>query len=271
MQRIRLVLASLLMLGACAGGPRDVPYPAFMQAEALESVFVAELPGIRARRLSGDLRSGRFSALLYLPESWRWNTGAAPGKSVEIYVIAGEIMLADFSLKPGNHAYLPPGSTGMSLSTTDGAQILYFLDDADSNAVIQTPLFMSREVVPWTPVADAVLGSGELQEKELRGDPGSGARTWLVQVSPAATLPWQQSSVALEGFLLSGEYRHTECVAGKAVTGSYARGGYFRRPAGAVNGGPEAGTETGAVWLMRRAADGVTREVEACTAQPPGM
>lgn len=261
---IRTVIAvALLTLGACASGPRDVPYPAFMQVDELEYTFLAEMPGIRATRLSGDLRSGRFSAMLYLPESWRWNTGGAPGKSVEIYVIQGEIMLADLSLKPGNHAYIPPGSMGMSLSTNDGAQILYFLDEASPNAVIQTPLFMSREVVPWEPVGGTVIGS-DLEEKELRDDPGSGARTWLLQVPPGATLPWQEASVALEGFLLSGEHRHSECVEGKPVTGTYTTGGYFKRSAGAVHGGPQSGSETGSVWLLRRASEGTTREVSGC-------
>lgn len=264
--RMRLVpVMSALILGACASGPRDVPYPAFMQVEELEYTFLAEMPGIRAKRLSGDLRSGRFSALLYLPEAWRWNTGAAPGKSVEIYVIAGEIMLADLSLQPGNHAYIPPGSTGMPLSTSDGAQILYFLDEASPNAVIQTPLFMSREVVPWEPAEGTLLGTG-LEEKELRNDPGSGARTWLLMVPPGAALPWQQASVAVEGVLLSGEQRHSECVNGKPVTGTYTPGGYFKRSAGAVHGGPQSGSQTEAVWLLRRAGNGTTRLVPGCSA-----
>lgn len=255
----------LALLGGCAAGPGSVPYPAFMALEDVEYTFLAELPGIRAKRLSGDLRSGRFSALLYLPESWRWNTGAAPGKSVEIYVIAGEITLADLELTPGNHAYLPPGSTGLPLSTTDGAQILYFLDEGNPAGVIQTPLFMSRDVVPWQSAAGAVAGDG-LEEKELRGDPGSGARTWLLRVPPGAELPWQQSSVALEGFLLSGEMSYSECVDGKAVTGNYVAGGYFRRPSGAVHGGPHSQSESGATWLLRRASAGTTRETPDCTA-----
>lgn len=267
MQKLSLTVAAVssLALGACASGPQDVPYPAFMQVDELEYTFLAEMPGIRSTRLSGDLRSGRFSALLYLPESWRWNTGAAPGKSVEIYVIQGEIMLADLSLKPGNHAYIPPGSMGMALSTNDGAQILYFLDEANPNAVIQTPLFMSRDVVPWEPAGDTVLGGG-LEEKELRDDPGSGARTWLLRVPPGAALPWQQTSVALEGFLLSGAHGHSECVNGKPVTGTYTAGGYFKRPAGAVHGGPASGGDTGAVWLLRRASEGTTRAVGICGA-----
>lgn len=254
---------AVLLISGCASSPRDVPYPAFMQASELDYVFLAELPGIRAKRLSGDLRSGRFSALLELPESWHWNTGAAPGKSVEIYVISGEIMLADLSLQAGNHAYLPPGSMGMSLSTAHGAEILYFLDEANPNAVIQTPLFMSREVVPWRPSVDDVANPG-LEEKELRSDPGSGARTWMLKMSPGTELPWQRTTTATEAFLLAGEARLSECVNGEVVTGNYVPGGYFSRPAGAVHRGPPTGAETGAVWLMRRQAAGAPQPADGC-------
>jgi hypothetical protein len=251
------------ILAACATGPRDVPYPAFIQAEDIDGAFHAGLPGTRARGLSGDPRTGRFSALLLLPEQWRWNTGAAPGKSVEIFVLLGEITLGDLALRPGNYAYLPPGSTGLAMSTLYGAQVLYFLDDANPSAVIQTPLFMSRDVVPWLPLSDDPMDAG-LQVKRLRADPGSGAETYLLSIRPGATQPWQQSSVATEGFLLSGQYRHSECVNGKIVTGDYAPGGYFQRPAGVVNGGPEAGSSEGAVWFMRTLSRGAVTALDEC-------
>ncbi|MGH8166529.1 MAG: cupin domain-containing protein [Woeseiaceae bacterium] len=262
-----LVLGGIL-LGGCATGPRDLSYPAFIQAEDLDGAFHAGLPGTRAKGLSGDPQTGRFSALLLLPEQWRWNTGAAPGKSVEIFVLLGEITLGDLQLRPGNYAYLPPGSTGLSMSTLNGAQVLYFLGDADPNSVIQTPLFMSRDVVPWEPLSADPIDAG-LQVKELRADPGSGAKTYLLKIEPGATQPWRQSSVATEGFLLSGEYRHSECVDGKAVTGEYAPGGYFQRPPGIVNGGPEAGSEEGAVWFVRTLARESTTTVDGCP-QPGG-
>jgi hypothetical protein len=136
------------------------------------------------------------------------------------------------------------------MSTLHGAEVLYFLNDADPQAVIQTPLFMSRDVVPWQPLSDDAFDAG-LQVKELRYDPGSGARTYLLKVEPGATLPWQKSSVGMEGFLLSGNYRHSECVNGKVITGEYTPGGYFQRPPEVVNGGPLSGSSEGAVWFMR--------------------
>lgn len=255
--------AGLLVVNGCASGPRGVPYPAFIQAEDLDGAFHAGLPGTRAKGLSGDSHTGRFSALLLLPEEWRWNTGAAPGKSVEIYVLLGEVTLGDLTLRPGNYAYLPPGSTGLSMSTLRGAQVLYFLNDAARNAIIQTPLFMSRDVVPWEPLSDDPVDAG-LQVKELRRDPGSGARTYLLRVDPGATRSWQKSSVKTEGFLLSGDYRHSECVGGKVVTGEYSPGGYFERPGGVVNGGPLAGSKEGAVWFIRTMTRAEVTTVDGC-------
>jgi hypothetical protein len=259
-----LFLASLFLLGGCANAPRNVPYPAFIQVEERDGSFHAGLPGTRAKGMSGDPRTGRFSALLLLPEQWRWNTGAAPGKSVEIFVLAGAVMLGDLELRPGNYAWLPPGSTGLSMSSLGGAQLLYFLNDAAPDAVIQTPLFMSRDVVPWQPLSEDAMDAG-LQVKELRHDPGSGQRTFLLKVEPGATQRWQKSSVKEEGFLLSGDYRHSECLDGKAITGQYTPGGYFERPAGVVNGGPLAGSSEGAIWFLRTNSRAKITIVDECS------
>lgn len=258
-----LILLDTFLLAGCASSPRNVPYPAFIQVEELDGAFQASLPGARAKGLSGDGRTGRFSALLLLPEQWRWNTGAAPGKSVEIFVLAGEVMLGDLALRPGNYAWLPPGSTGLSMSSLSGARLLYFLNDAAPDAVIQTPLFMSRDVVPWQPLTEDAMDAG-LQVKELRHDPGSGERTFLLKIEPGAMQRWQKSSVKAEGFLLSGDYRHSECINGKAITGDYTPGGYFERPAGVVNGGPLAGSSEGAIWFIRANSRAEITIVDEC-------
>jgi hypothetical protein len=103
-----------------------------------------------------------------------------------------------------------------------------------------------------------------LQIKELRHDPGSGARTYLLKIEPGATQSWQSSSVKTEGFLLSGSYRHSECIGGRSVSGEYTPGGYFERPAGMVHGGPLAGTSEGAVWFMRTMARADVTAVGEC-------
>lgn len=256
-------VTALLVLAACASATRQVPYPAFVQSGDLRESYLAGLPQLSAKKLSSDSDNGRYSALLTLPAEWRWTTGASPGMSVEIYVLSGQVVLGEVTLHPGNYAYLPPGSLGLPMSTEAGAELLYFLDEADRSATIRTPLFTSREVIPWQPLVDDSPVAGS-EEKVLRHDPGSGARTWLQRTQPGDTRPWQHSSALEEGFLLSGEYRHSECVDGSAVTGSYEAGGYFMRPAGVVNGGPRAGTSEGAVWLLRRPARATVARVDGC-------
>ncbi|MGH8195167.1 MAG: cupin domain-containing protein [Woeseiaceae bacterium] len=238
-----------------------------MQTGEIEAVFTAALPGTRAQQISAEPEQGRLTLLLTLPQDWHWNTGGGPGKSVELYVLQGEITLGDVTLLTGNYAYLPPGSLGLTMSTLAGAQVLYFLDEADPHAVIRTPLYMSRDVIPWRPLSDDPEDVG-LQFKDLRLDPGSGARTWLMRIAPGATMRWHESASVTEGFLLEGDYRDSECANGAAVTGDYARGGYFRRPAGVVSGGPAAGTEEGAVWLLRQPAGGDTTWVDGCLREP---
>lgn len=254
------LLAAASVLCACASSPAGrLPYPAFIQADELETVFTAALPGTRAKPLFMDGRQGLSSLLLTLPADWEWNAGGAPGKSVEIYMLEGEIRLGDLTLQSGNYAYLPPGSTTLPMSTDAGARLLYFLDDADPQAVIRTPLFMSREVVPWQQVPGAA--DDTVQRKVLRSDPGSGATTALISFAPGARGSWRASSAPTEGFLLTGDFRVSVCVAGEALTGEYAPGGYFRSPAGAVI---ETGTERGAVWLIRQPARHAFTFYEAC-------
>ena len=111
--------------------------------------------------------------------------------------------------------------------------------------------------------------SGNVSTKELRKDPGNGARTWLLRVAPGAVLGWQSSSVVREGYLVEGDYMHSECVAGEVVTGQYLAGGYFYRTGGAVNGGPESGATTESTWLLREATGGEISDHDGCPARSP--
>ena len=265
--KLLLTAGSLLLLSmlcACAAGTPQTPYPAFVQTEELPDVFLAGLPGVRAKQLAGNPETRRSSNRIMLPADWQFTTGAAPGKSVEIFVLAGEISLGNLPLGAGAYAYLPPGSTGQQMQTSQGALLLYFLDDADSRAVIQTPLILSSDLVDWVPVSDSPNDIG-LSAKELRADPGSGARTWLLKVDPIASQSWQQSSATLEGYLVAGSYRDSECINGMPVIGDYEPGGYFHRVPGAVYGGPEATSANGAIWFMRAAGTASVRTLTECT------
>lgn len=247
--KIPVVLA-LVVLAACASNTPPIPYPAFVPAADLPDSFLAGLPGSRAKIFSSDARTRRASMLLQLPADWNFGTSAAPGKTQEFYVLEGELVLGEFTLQPGGYAYLPAGSLGVSMSSSSGALLLYFLDDVRPNAVIQTPIISNSNLLTWRQASEAVEDFG-IAVKVLRSDPGSGARTWLKKVEVGAVQNWRQSSTTEEGFLVSGLYQHAECVAGEAITGEYASGGYFLRPAEAVNGGPEAVAQQTSVWLLR--------------------
>lgn len=258
----------LVFLSGCASGPPTVPYPAFIQADELPDVFIAGLPGIRAKQFAGDPSSRRTSNRLLLPADWKGSTGASPGKSLELFVIAGEITLGSMVMTPGSYAYIPPGFTGTNVSTASGALVLYFLDDPNSAAVIQTPLLLDSNIVDWRLASEEPEDFG-YSVKELRLDPGSGARTWLLRIDPGATQGWHQSSATEEGYLVSGTYRHSECVGGEVATHEYVPGGYFARPPGAIHGGPEAMAITSSVWYLRRTGKGVVQAVPACGAVTP--
>jgi len=249
----------VLFLASCASGPPELPYPVFLQADELEDIFLASLPGVRGKQFSGDPQTRRTSNRIDLPQGWEGTTGGTPGKLLEIYVVFGDLRVGDVDLHAGGYAHVPPGSFGFNLTTSEGARILYFLDDVDPLAMIQSPVILDSRLVNWAPTDMQGVAI-----KELRSDPGNGARTWLLRISPGAVLPWQSSSVIREGYLASGNYQHSECVGGETNTWIYTTGGYFYRPAGTVNGGPEAKAISESIWVLRERSAGAERIADGC-------
>ena len=249
----------VLLAAGCASGPPDLPYAAFVQADELDDIFLASMPGVRAKPFSGDTQTRRASNRIDLPPGWEGTTGAAPGKSLEIVVLRGQLEIADIKLGPAGYVHVPPGSFGFNLKTGDGAQILYYLDDVDPLAMIRAPIILDSEMVEWQ--ATDIAG---VSTKDLRSDPGNGARTWLLKIEPGASLPWQSSSIPREGYLARGQYQDSECVAGEALTWTYTTGGYFYRPGGAFHGGPEASAITESVWVLRERLLGSERTTDIC-------
>ncbi|NNC56611.1 MAG: DUF4437 domain-containing protein [Woeseiaceae bacterium] len=263
MSRIRISCVLLaFMLSACASGPPKLPYPAFVQVDELTDIFMASLPGIRAKQLAGDPQTRRTSNRIDLPSDWNGTSGGSPGRSLEIFVLDGQLTIADVDLARGGYAFLPAGSLGFNLRSDDGARILYFLNDVDAESIIRSPIIINARLLDWQ--GTALQG---VFTKELRQDPGNGARTWLLKVSPGATLPWQKSAVVREGYLVDGSYQHSECVAGVVHTWQYMAGGYFYRPANTINGGPMSSATTESVWFLREVRGGSEETVPACVLQ----
>lgn len=253
-----------LVIAACASNDKPkLPYPAFEQADELPDMFVAALPGVRAKPLAGDMRMRTSSNRIDFPEAWSGTTGGSPGKATEIFVLAGEVSLSGFVLRPGGYAYVPPGSLGFQLDVDQGARVLYFSDDIDDAAVIRAPIILESQLLDWETVADGI------EIKELKRDPGTGARTWLLRVSPGARQSWSASSVVREGYMLSGQYQHSECFNGEALTWPYTPGGYFLRPPETYSGGPDSFATSRTIWFMREQEGGEETTIPECVYVPP--
>ncbi len=248
----------LLALTACASRPLPPPYPAYVVVDELPDAFVASLPGVRAKQLSLDPRTQRVSYRLAVPPDWSFTTGGSPIHSVEIYVLAGRVDIGEFALAPGGYFFVPPGMPGAQMTSANGAVLLYFLDEADETAAIQTPMISSSDLIEWR---QQDVG---IRVKDLRLDPGSGARTWLMEIDADAILPFQRSSRNVEGYLLAGSMNYSECSGGIAGTDVYLPGGYFHRPPGAVHAGPDTQTLTGATWFLRTLGEDEIEIVDGC-------
>lgn len=260
------LLAVYGLLAACAtsGRPPELPYPAFVQSDELSTTFLATLPGVRALQYRRDMRTGTAGHRIDIPADWKGSTGGAPGKALEVFVLAGEIRFSEFPLRAGGYAYVPPGSMGFRLESDNGARILYFLDDVPDSSVIRAPLILESELVPWRELSPG------LYVKPLREDPGSGARTWLTRIEPGVAIPWQSSSVPREGYLVSGEQQYSECFDGAAATGVYEAGGYFLRPPDVIHGGPETRAISDATWFLREPAKADVNTAAWCGASVSG-
>lgn len=254
-----IVLSVSLIVAACSSGPPKLPYPAYVDVNELDDVFLASLPGVRAKQLDGDAQTRRTSNRIDLPRNWKGTSGGAPGRSLEIFVLAGEVSIADIRLTPGGYAFLPAGSLGFNLAAPNGARILYFLNDTDESSVIRSPIILDSDILPWSP-AD----SDGVASKELRLDPGNGAKTWLLRIAAGTTLPWESSTARREGYLLAGALQQSECVNGEIHTAAYQPGGYFNRPANTMHGGPASVAIVESIWFLRETATGETVEWPEC-------
>jgi len=259
-RRMTFIVFLIALLGAgCASNDKPkLPYPAFIQADDLPDMFIAALPGVRAKPLAGDMRTQTSSVLLTLPPDWSGTTGGAPGKSVELFVLSGEVLLSEFKLGAGGYAYVPPGSLGFGLKSDNGAQLLYFNDEVDAAAVIRSPMILDSGLVEWEQTSPGRY------VRELRSDPGSGARSWLLRIDPGAGTIWTSSTSVREGFMIAGAYQHSECFNGIAQTWQYGPGGYFLRPPETFNGGAEAVATAETTWFMREQSASLEVSSDVC-------
>ena len=115
MTKTVFLLGVITLLAACSSGPPKVPYPAFVEVDELEDMFMASLPGIRGKQLAGDPQTRRTSNRIDLPPGWTGTSGGVPGRSTEMFVLEGSLTIADIELPPGGYVFLPAGSLGFNI------------------------------------------------------------------------------------------------------------------------------------------------------------
>lgn len=249
--------------GREVSGPiREPGFDGFIDVSRLDETTRPEFDAARVRVLSEDSRTGRGAYQLALPAGYAMRAFGVGRRSIEIFVLSGELRIGSDSLQRYDLARFPAGSGEPALASKDGAVALMFLDPPPNDAGVMQrqlergPLVTRFDATKWRPgvAAQAAGIKLALEVQDLWLDADSGARTWLLRAGGDLAVPWERHSVIEEGYLLEGDYRLAECLDSGKVIGEYRAGGYFRRAAGIVHSGPDSGTAEGVLWLMRTPA-----------------
>jgi hypothetical protein len=227
------------------------------------SDLLADLPV----RLLNQAADGRAVVVADLTGNWSRQLPTDRGHTAEFLVLEGEISWQGTKLGPYDYAHLPAAAPApLLIAGGDGARLLLFLDpprDEDGQAWT----LVDSDRLAWQPATVAVRDMGRelaLELKDLRYLPETGQRSWLLRAFTDFEIPWEVHTSAEEGFLLEGEFRNGECLPDGPVDGLYQPGGYFYRPAGIAHGGPDSGTRTGALWILRTPAHLTVEFLDDC-------
>jgi hypothetical protein len=256
MIRVRQTTAGLLAILWFAAASADTSNPElalFLDADKAPAATLALLGELPVKLLN-DAPGGRQVAVADLQGNWSRQLPEDRRQTAEVLVLEGEVSWQGTTLGPYDYAHLPARAPApLLIAGPDGARLLLFLDpERDSDGA--KPTLIDSDRLQWQPATVAVRDMGRqlaLELKDLRYLPDTGQRSWLLRVFTDFEIPWEVHTSAEEGFLLEGEFRNGECLEDGPVDGLYRPGGYFYRPAGIAHGGPQSGTETGALWLLR--------------------
>lgn len=256
MNRTTLCCAGFLAVFAVLVASAEEPGPdvvLFAGSSSASSGNLELFGGLQVQLLN-EAADGRSVAVAEVTGDWSRQMPATRRQTVELLVLEGEVSIQGATLGPYDYAHLPARAPApLLIAGRDGARLLLFLDpERDTDGTEATVVDTAR--LQWQPASVAVRDMGRelaLELKDLYYLPETGQRSWLLRVFTDFEIPWEVHTSAEEGFLLEGEFRNGECLADGPVNGLYRPGGYFYRPAGIAHGGPDSGTDTGALWILR--------------------
>jgi len=261
-------LCSCPILSCADDGNPDLQLLRQLNAAPLEPMEL--LNGLPVRMLN-SARDGRQVGVADLPPQWQLQLADERSHSLELLVLNGEFEWNDQPLHQYDFAYLPQLAEAAKMGAgTEGARILLFLDPPRESETSVSSVVISEDI-PWRPGVVAKKDTGkalQLEVKDLLWVEETGQRTWLLRAGPDLTVPWEIHDDAEEGFLLEGDFRLGECLSTGAEVFTYLPGDYFYRPGGLVHSGPESGTDSNALWLLRTPTRLTVEFLEGCAERP---
>lgn len=264
----------LLMCGCVTGSPGELRFDEAVLFASVENARVsdlAELGGVTGRLLN-DAAGGRKVAVISLAAHEEWALPQDRYGSIEIFVLAGGMTWEGQQLAASDYLRIPTAVLAPPMGIgTEGVEALVFVDPAvEEKQISQRATIKLDSPGQWRPGVAAKKDTGKALKLEVRDlfyEPSSGQRTWLVRAGPDLTVPWEVHQAVEEGYLVAGDYYLGGCLSEGPVYGEYRTGGYFYRPGGWVHSGPESGSKTGVVWLMRTPTTLTVEFLEACPDQ----
>jgi quercetin dioxygenase-like cupin family protein len=186
---------------------------------------------LQARVLSKDTTGDTFSVVIDVPAGWQ---GPAPDRSrnqyEEIYVLSGDIQVADTDLSAGDYRFCPPGQTPGGLRRSKGGARL-FLKRGQTGSDRPLVERLRAEDMVWT-----ARGQGRnVSEFTLLSVGASGAMTRIFRV-PEGWCGRRDGghfhTFSEEVFVISGDVRNDQ-------RHRYEAGCFLFRPGGIMHGTEE--------------------------------
>ena len=182
--------------------------------------------------LSCDPTTKACTTILRYPNQWI-GTAHILGCDEEFYVLEGELTINDRVFGTGDYGFLPAFFSREHTTATSGAVVLTFFEGDPS--VVSTigswdadqEIHLRTTSMPWTSATDSNVAASEVSLMELRLDPISKERTWLLRIDVTDSKPFEINGlethpVVEELFVLDGSL----CM----PCGELNRGAYFWRP-----------------------------------------
>jgi quercetin dioxygenase-like cupin family protein len=218
---------------------------------AVAPVRLAEWGEASARVLHRHA-TGESVAQLELPAGWALTWPPPRARTLEIFVLTGELTVAGATLTEWSYLHVPV-SVPLRLASSRGATILVYADLPQPTDGTQMRIVATTSA-DWRSGVIAARDTGRslaLEVRDLLNVPSTGQRTWLLRAGADLVLPFERHQTVEEGYIVHGRYRLIERLERGETVFDHEPGGYFWRPAGIVHGGPRSGSDGDFVMLLR--------------------